>query len=232
MTQLQPEPSHLSALDLDRLILGRSGHPHLDACDACRSRRDALQDLQAAFIDTRALHRGLQRMEAGRPKPVQRWAWLLAPMAAACALLLYMQQRGPGTDDVLVKGDAVASMYVYRGDTWQPVSKGQALKAGEGVRVQLHLQGGEAYALIAENAESALLPFGGRAATAVQKEASDALFVLDDAEGNERWLVVLSAEQVTLAQSKAAFTSLAACPKGARCTWLEFTKAANAGEKK
>ncbi len=209
---------HLSTLDLDRLLLAASSHPHLERCGACQTRLHSLRETQAELV----IDRGLRRLEAQKTRVSKRWAWLFAPGFAAAAALVLLLQTPP--DDLTVKGDAVASLYVYRGDSWQPVQKGQTLKAGEGVRVQMHLRGAEAYGLILESSGNALLPFKGQAAAPLQKSATDALFVLDDARGDERWLVLVSTAQITTEQAKPALATLESCPKEARCSWIEFSK--------
>jgi len=94
---------HLSDLSLDELAVGEAGptaQEHLRGCPHCQDRLRQLESLRQRARAAPQFNHVLTRLKAQAPVPsrLPRWAWLFAPAATLCALLLVWGLQRPGAD--------------------------------------------------------------------------------------------------------------------------------------
>jgi hypothetical protein len=209
---------HLSALDLDALLV-RALSPeerarleaHLAGCAACQAERKARDERGVAFARS-VLPRGLDRLHARPQVPARRWLLGAAP-AAALAVALLWQGRGPARPSLGIKGPPTLRLVVQRDGAIFEIADGAPLRPRDAVRFVVSpppircgtCEGpveGPAYLLIASidgsGHANVYFPFRGEESVRIDptrpvEAPSDSSIMLDDAPGPERVFALWSA---------------------------------------
>ncbi|MBS2023165.1 MAG: zf-HC2 domain-containing protein [Deltaproteobacteria bacterium] len=158
--------AHVTPLQLDELALGvlppeqkAALEAHVAGCARCKA--DLAEHTQArehfsAAVLPKTLGAVRARAEAegfGRPKglfglvSLRKFGFLLAPLAAAAAILLFLKPQSITEPDVLTKGGASVSAFARRGDRVFAVSPSEHVRPGDAVRLVLQ-PGPQTFALV------------------------------------------------------------------------------------
>jgi hypothetical protein len=205
---------HLTALDLDRLLLDETEpgqrariDAHADACASCAARR-AEHIERAVRFGTVVFPRTASALGARRPAAAPGRLWLLGLAVPALGLLLVAgvgRLRDRGGPELGVKGGPLLHVFARRGDRAAGeggpvvrVTDGAQLAAGDALRFVLDPTG-LPYVLIASvdgaGQVSIYFPFHGEASAPVDGRTSISVpgsIVLDEAPGPERLYVIYS----------------------------------------
>jgi hypothetical protein len=228
---------HLTALDLDLVVLGQASPEHVaridahsDACPVCAARRaehgEHVQHFRGSVFP--------RTVEGLAPKPRPGWRWglglgLALPLAACVLLLarsfpggtnhtnLSSQPEVPGT--IGIKGPATVGVFARRQRPSTEVIKvndGDRLSAGDALRFVLSPTG-LPYVLIASvdgaGQANVYYPFHGEASIAVDPRGTVSVpgsIVLDEAPGPERIFVIHSEKPIPAEAVRAALGKLGA----------------------
>lgn len=217
------ERTHLSAMSLDRLLLGsmpaaeeQQSRAHLEACASCRQ---ALEENRAArqHFEARLFARTLPAVEARLQRPgllarlgsLLRSPKLLAPAGALALALLLLVPR-PATDaDLRIKGGPIFQLFALRQDSVLKVRPETRLAAGD--RIRFVVEAPKAGFLLVASVDGAgkvslyFPPEGAQsAAVGAGRTELPGSIELDDAPGPERLFAYFSdaplpADEVTRA---------------------------------
>ena len=134
-----------SDLKLEAHLLDEAGSPiapHLSSCDRCRARLDEMRRLGDEF--RREVYPVTVDAVVARPRsrgPLARWMLYLAPIpvaAAAAAVLLLVQPRGPGDDYLGVKGSGLTlAVFARATDAARAVADGESVSPSAALRFQV-----------------------------------------------------------------------------------------------
>jgi len=234
-------PSHLTALDFDRLRLdalppaeAAALRGHLDSCESCRQQEHSQRALADRFLRDvlpRTLPAVRERLEPSPWWRMRRWAFALAPLACGLVLLAYW---GRGTsrisvvapvDDLAVKGGGGFLAYVRQGTGVKRLENGAVLAPGDALRFAIDA-GTNKHILIAgvdgAGKANAYFPYGqwqGAALAAGTRFEAPGSIVLDDSPGPERIFAFLSPDPLDGAAIRARLESLARLgPRAIRAT--------------
>lgn len=122
---------HLPRHQLEELAVREDAvlRAHVDACEACSARLQALLSARASFVQARDQH-AFARTVISRRKSRRRpthWLWA-ATLAAAAALLVIWMRDDP---TVRYKGGTLFQVFVQRDGSPQSLANGQRLAAGD-----------------------------------------------------------------------------------------------------
>lgn len=197
----------LSDLELERLLRRpEGGASHALACPRCRARLAELRRLGEEF-EREVFPATVEAVIAASSRPRRRRVVLwLAPLAAAAAAVIVLLRTGSPPDGYLgVKGPALTLVeYVEEGGVAHPLSDGEAVPAGAGVRFQVRPVRACRLWIVSVDAAgqvSRLYPPTGTEGASLDAGASVVLpggAVLDDHPGPERFFAVCSPERAPL----------------------------------
>lgn len=190
---------HLSILALDTYAQGgaREAEAHLQGCELCRQKLDAIRAEKAEFDRLKLpalLPAAVQRLEK---KP---WfAGLFAPalvFAAAAAIFLVWPRHHPG-DELGIKGGAALQVVVKHGARIAPLHDGEKLAPGDELRFVVEPDGKRFLLVMSIDGAgqvSVYQPFGGTRSAPIEGRRVEipGSVVLDAAPGPERLYAIFS----------------------------------------
>lgn len=173
---------------------------HVDACPDCQPYVLGLRGEVQAFVRARPAEQLLKKLErraAAKPaRPWWRWLAVLAPVAAAAALLVVFARPTAAPDDgVTLKGDALR-VFVKRGQgDSQPLGADAVVHPGDALRFAFEAPADgylAVFDLDGTETVTVFFPFGGATAAPVKKAHGllPGTVVLDEKPGPE-WLVAV-----------------------------------------
>lgn len=202
---------------------------HVAGCAACEKRLAAVKAGFAAFpaLDERVVLGRVQAAYAARRRP---WRWLLlAPVAAAALVLVWIRPIGLGPEDrgpiILAKGAAALRVFRQTGDRpAEEMLSGQAFRAGDRVRFVVDLPSAgtvRIYGIDGRGRSYVAWPADGGAGSLPADKGQEVpgAMELDDAPGAERLFLVHCPGAREAPSCKAGAAGLE-CPKG--CTRTAF----------
>ncbi|MBI3181348.1 MAG: hypothetical protein HYZ28_04325 [Myxococcales bacterium] len=137
---------HLSNLVLDELAAGLAAPPgsqaHVDGCESCRTRLEAIARARAEAVASPRYHAIHAQLNSARPSARPWWLALLAPLAVAAVLALFVASpEEPGS----TRTKGAATVRVLRGPDGESIS---AARIGERVVLAVGAAG-RPYGLVA-----------------------------------------------------------------------------------
>jgi hypothetical protein len=224
---MKSEP-HVTALDLDLLVLGQAApeqvariEAHSAACPACAARR-AEHGKDVQHFRMSVFPRTAQNLRARR-RSGMKWRWMLGlalPLTACVLLLLARSYPSNHHATIGIKGPSVVRVFARRnGADTSAVAKvndGDRLAAGDALRFVLSPTG-LPYVLIASidgaGQVNVYYPFHGEASIEVDPQGTVSVpgsIVLDRAPGPERIFVIHSKRPVLAKTVRDALAELGA----------------------
>jgi hypothetical protein len=135
-----------SDLKLEAHLLDEAGSsiaPHLSSCDRCRTRVEEMRRLGDEF--RREVYPATVDAVVARARsrsPLARWMVYLAPVpvaAAAAAVFLLIQPRGPGQGYLGIKGSRLTlAVFVRATEAVRAVADGESVSPSAALRFQVH----------------------------------------------------------------------------------------------
>ncbi len=221
--------AHVTPLQLDELALGLLApeqkaalEAHVAGCARCKADLEAHTQAREHFsaaVLPKTLGAVRARAEAegfGKPKglfgivSLRKFGFLLAPLAAAAAILLFLKPQSTTEPDVLTKGGASVSAFARRGDRVFAVSPSEHVRPGDAVRLVLQ-PGPQTFALVLSidslGHVTQWFPQAGAASAPIvphQRLELPGSIVLDATPGSEHVFALLSSAALDAAALKAA----------------------------
>lgn len=209
MSGLSTEQSEcISELQVDRYFGGEltssqraAFELHVQRCERCAARRDALGSERAEFLTRvpswEALHKPRMRARA-------RWPWLggaALTLAAAAVVLLMVPFDQPGAPGIRLKGRPSINLYVKRDGRVTRASSGDAFIAGDLLRVTYSSRQPVYLALLQRDSAGVVVQYpAGAAHTALVQGGRDVALdfsILLDANAGAEQLVALFCDRPT-----------------------------------
>jgi hypothetical protein len=194
----------ISELQVDRYFAGEltdiqraAFEQHVQRCELCTARRDALATERAAYLARMPRWDALHAARAPVPSRRMPWPWLSATtvaLAAAALLMLVPGQHQP-EQGVRSRGRPSISLYVKRAGRVARASSGDTFLAGDLLRVTYSSQHPVYFALLQRDAEGVAVQYPVQADKTALVQAGrdlalDFSIQLDATEGEEQLLAL------------------------------------------